>query len=74
MKRTAAERGRMGGTATAARHGAMHMEAIGRAGFWATALRHYGGDPHRYMETLRRLKSKSEPDARLGCQVVRTTH
>ena len=74
MKRTAAERGRMGGTATAARHGAMHMEAIGRAGFWATALRHYGGDPHRYMETLRRRQSRSALDSRLGCPVVRTTH
>ncbi|MDK2014693.1 MULTISPECIES: hypothetical protein [unclassified Deinococcus] len=74
MKRTAAERGRMGGTATATRHGAVHMEAIGRAGFWATVERHYGGDHQLYMQALRDRQAKGQPDPALGCQVKRVTN
>ncbi|WP_221091203.1 hypothetical protein [Deinococcus aquaedulcis] len=74
MSRTAAERGRMGGTATATRHGSVHMEAIGRAGFWATVKRHYGGDHLRYMQALRDRQARGTPDDDLGCQVKRVTN
>jgi len=71
MPRTAAERGRLGGHTTYQRHGSMHMEAIGRAGFETTALRYFGGDVQAYMEALRQRQAKGEHDPWLGCRVQR---
>lgn len=71
MPRTAAERGKLGGQATYQRHGSMHMEAIGRAGFETTVERYYGGDVQAYMDALRQRQAKGEHDPRLGCQVRR---
>lgn len=66
---THAERGRLGGTATAQRHGSVHMEAIGRAGFWATVERHFGGDVQAYMQMLRTRRAAGQENATLGCRV-----
>jgi hypothetical protein len=40
----AARRGRLGGQATVKKYGIEHMRNLGRAGFAATAARHFGGD------------------------------
>ncbi|GGO37139.1 hypothetical protein [Deinococcus humi] len=71
MTRSLAERGRLGGQATAQRHGAVHMEAIGREDFRVTVERYYGGDSKTYMAALRERQQKGKPDPRLGCQVYR---
>lgn len=71
MSLTPAERGRLGGQATYQRHGSMHVEAIGRAGFETTALRYYGGDARAYMDALRERQAEGQPDPRLGCRVQR---
>lgn len=68
---THAERGRLGGLSTARKHGSTHMEAIGRAGFWATVERHYGGEMEAYMNTLRRHSGPGEFDPLLGCHVLK---
>lgn len=71
MTLTAAQRGSLGGRATHQRHGSMHMEAIGRAGFQATVERYYGGDVQAYMNALRSHQAKGEYDPRSRCQVRR---
>lgn len=73
MARTAAERGSIGGRITFQRHGSVHMEAIGRAGFWVTVERYYGGDVCAYMQALRERQGKGQADPRLGCQVHHPT-
>lgn len=45
------------------------MEAIGRAGFWATALRHFGGDVAAYMRMLRTHRAAGQPSTALGCRI-----
>lgn len=45
------------------------MEAIGRAGFWATALRHCGGDVTAYMRMLRTHRAVGQPRTALGCRI-----
>ncbi|RJF74599.1 hypothetical protein D3875_03395 [Deinococcus cavernae] len=66
---THAERGSLGGKATAQCHGSMHMEAIGRVGFWATVEKHFGGDVAAYMQMLRTHRAAGQPSAALGCKV-----
>lgn len=66
---SATERGRLGGQATAQRHGSVHMETIGRAGFWATVERHFGGDVAAYMRMLRTHRAQGKVSAVLGCNV-----
>lgn len=71
MARSLAERGRLGGQATAQRHGAVHMEAIGREGFRVTVERSYSGDSKADMAALRERQQKGKTDPCLGCQVYR---
>lgn len=69
---THAERGRLGGNRTFQVHGAIHMEAIGRAGLHTTVQRYYGGDVGAYMRDLRaRQGQQAEHDPHLGCRVSR---
>ena len=70
---THAERGSLGGKTTAQRHGSTHMEAIGRAGFWATVEKHFGGDVAAYMQMLRTHRAAGQPSAALGCRVHQPT-
>ena len=51
-KKTAQAMGRLGGLACHARHGAAHMQAIGRKGFQATCDRLYGGDRRAMLNEL----------------------
>lgn len=71
MTLTAAERGSLGGKTTHQRHGSMHMEAIGRAGFQTTVERYYGGDVQAYMNALRSRQAGGEYDPRSQCRVRR---
>lgn len=48
----AAQHGRAGGLTTLERHGREHMQRIGRAGFWRTCERHYGGNPRDMVNAL----------------------
>lgn len=67
---THAERGRLGGLRTSARHGQVHMEAIGRAGLHGGVQRYYNGDVGAYMAALRaRITTDAVFDPRLGCRV-----
>lgn len=66
---SATERGRLAGQATAQRHGSIHMETIGRAGFWATVEKHFGGDVAAYMRMLRTHRAQGRVSAVLGCNV-----
>ncbi len=52
--------GRAGGQKTAALHGSVHMEAIGRAGFWSTCERMFNGDASAYMAYLREQKQRQK--------------
>ncbi|CAM4377339.1 hypothetical protein [Deinococcus marmoris] len=45
------------------------MEAIGRAGFWATVEKHFGGDVAAYMRMLRTHRAQGKESAVLGCSV-----
>ena len=65
------ERGRLGGLATARRHGSVHMEAIGRDGFWTTVKRHWNGNAAAYLEAQRRRPRRGERDSQLRCRVAR---
>ena len=51
-KANAAAMGAKGGRRTAEKHGRLHMELIGRRGWWATVLRHWNGDPRAYMNYI----------------------
>lgn len=73
-KLSPAERGSLGGKATAQRHGSMHMEAIGRAGFWATVEKHFGGDVQAYMQMLRAHRAKGQENQALGCRVYQSVY
>ncbi len=66
---SAAQCGRLGGQVTAQRHGSVHMDAIGRAGFWATVEKHFGGDVAAYMRMLRTHRAQGATSAALGCNV-----
>ncbi|TNM70725.1 hypothetical protein FHR04_12235 [Deinococcus radiopugnans ATCC 19172] len=64
-----AARGRLGGQATAQRHGAVHMDAMGRDGFRVTVERSHSGDSKAYMVAIRERQQQGKTDPRLGCQV-----
>ncbi len=51
-KANAAAMGAKGGRRTAEKHGSLHMELIGRRGWWATVLKHWNGDPRAYMNYI----------------------
>jgi hypothetical protein len=55
MSLSHAERGRLGGRATASRHGAAHMARIGRTGFASFARLYAGGSRKLAVQYLREM-------------------
>lgn len=65
MPLSPSERGRLGGQATALKHGSPHMSAIGYGGMLMVAARYFGGDVAGMMQYVRNFKrNPDQPKAK----------
>jgi hypothetical protein len=65
-----AQRGRLGGQRTLARHGPHQFQCIGRLGYEVTLERHFAGDLNAMQTFLNRCRqSATRYDERTRCQV-----